>query len=104
MTLSDLLWMVLFASVIAYWLNAMRAKELARHEAKRLCQQSNVLILDDTVSLKKIGFKRNSLGQMSFLRAYDFEFTLDGEFRYKGEVSLLGQQVLDSHLDAYRVS
>ena len=103
MSLADLLWMVLFAVLIAYWLNAMRAKEIARHEAKRLCQQSDVLILDDTVSLKRLRLKRNGLGQMSFLRTYDFEFTLDGEFRYKGEVNLLGQRIVDSRLDAYRI-
>jgi len=104
MSLMDLFWMVLFAALIAYWLNAMRAKELARYEAKRLCQQSAVLLLDDTVSLQRLRLKRNSFGQMSFLRTYDFEFTLDGEFRYNGEVSLLGKRVLDSRLDAYRIS
>jgi len=103
MSLIDLLWMVLFAALVAYWLNAMRAKEIARDEAKRLCQQSNVLILDDTVSLQRLRLKRNSLGQMDFLRTYSFEFTLDGEFRYNGEVILLGKRVFDSRLDAYRI-
>jgi len=78
MSLMDLFWMVLFAALIAYWLNAMRAKELARYEAKRLCQQSAVLLLDDTVSLQRLRLKRNSFGQMSFLRTYDFEFSTTG--------------------------
>ena len=103
LSLMDLVWMAVFAGAIAYWLNAMRAKEIARAAGKRLCQQAEVMILDDTVSLKRVRLKRNGNGQLDFQRDYEFEFTSDGEYRYKGELHFLGRQLLKADLGVYRV-
>jgi hypothetical protein len=36
-------------------------------------------------------------------REYRFEFTSDGSRRYSGHINMLGKQLQDVQLDAYRV-
>lgn len=102
MTFSDLLWLLLAAAIIWYWLDSMRVNELARQIGRNACDKAQVLFLDDTVALNKIRLKRNSNGQMSIYRQYQFEFTSDGERRYRGQLALLGRRLLSLEMEAYR--
>ena len=88
--------------IAVYFWFAQKAKELARNAAKKYCQQSGVQLLDDTVSLKKIKLEKSRTGLFRIRREYIFEFTLNGDIRYNGELILSGSAIeriqLEPHL------
>lgn len=68
----------------------MQARERAEQIAQAACKKENVQILDVTVSLKKIGFRKNKQGQYRFFRYFNFEFSLTGEDRRTGTIAMHG--------------
>lgn len=99
---NEVILIVILALVIAYWMDGMRAKEIARVKAKQACIDAEVEFLDDTVAQSRVKLRRNTQGQASLYREYQFEFTSDGHYRYHGLVTMLGKRVLQVSLDAYR--
>lgn len=93
---------ILLVLSIVYWLDSIRAKENATQYAKERCKKVLLEFLDDTVLIKKVGLRRNVNGQLSIYREYQFEFSSTGEFRYKGCVRLLGQQLIDVEMEPYQ--
>ena len=87
---------------IYYWLDSIRAKEIATLHARQSCKKVLLEFLDDTVLMKKVRLRRNSNGQVAIYREYEFEFTSTGERRYKGQVRLLGQHLIDTWMEPYK--
>ena len=81
----------------------MQSKELARIAGKQICKRHGVQFLDDTVEKKKIWIRRNTQGRLEICRIFFFEFATDGAQRYQGRVVVLGKQVSDVNMDAYRM-
>lgn len=103
MSISELLVVIALVAVVTYWLRAMQAKELARHEGRKRCQGLGLMFLDDTVVLKKLRLSRDQSGRMAIWRQYQFEFSSDGSQRYRGEIMLLGKELEHIVMAAYRV-
>lgn len=99
---SNLLLIILMVVAIAYWLNAIRSKEIAREAGKHACKKYDVSFLDDTVVIEKLRLRRNSQGQLAFYRQYSFEFTSDGDNRYKAMILMLGDRVKNIDMGVYR--
>lgn len=93
---------IILISSLLYWLDSIRAKENATRFAKDACKKVLLEFLDDTVLIKKIRLRRNTQGQMSIYREYEFEFSSTGEFRYKGQVWLLGKYLVDVEMEPYQ--
>lgn len=93
---------ILLISLILYWLDSIRAKEDATKHAKAACKKVLIEFLDDTVLIKKVRLRRNTQGHLSIYREYEFEFSSTGEFRYKGEVRLLGKYLIDIEMEPYQ--
>jgi len=83
----------------AYWLDAMRAKELAREAGRRACDEAGAQFLDDTVVLRRVRPVRLTTGSLALLRNYDFEFSVNGAVRQHGEVAIHGRQQVRLALD-----
>ncbi|MFK5913416.1 MAG: DUF3301 domain-containing protein [Woeseiaceae bacterium] len=92
---------ILIASIF-YWLDAIRAKENAIEYAKAGCKNNLIEFLDDTVLITKVRLRRNTKGQLSIYREYEFEFSSTGESRYKGRVRLLAAQLIDVEMEPYQ--
>lgn len=99
---SNLLLIILMIAASAYWLNAIRSKEIARDAGKRACDKYDVSFLDDTVVIISVRLRRNSQGQLSFYRQYSFEFTSDGDNRYTATITMLGDRVKKIDMGVYR--
>ncbi len=85
---------LLFLALIAwFWMNTIRAKEIAMQASAIACQQINAQFLDQTASLKKIHLIRNKTGRLGFERTYSFDFSRDRESREKGLVTITGHIV-----------
>jgi len=93
---------ILMIAGMAYWLNAIRCKEIAREAGKRACGKYNVSFLDDTVVIEKVRLRRNLQGSLALYREYSFEFTGDIDTRYKAKLIMLDYWVKDVDLGVYR--
>lgn len=93
---------ILLLAVLLYWLDGIRAKEVATSHAKAACKKVLLELLDETVLLKKIRLRRNSQGRITLYRLYQFEFCSTGEYRYKGTARLLGKQLLGIEMEPHQ--
>ena len=71
--------------------------------AQRRCTEMDVQLLDETVYLRRLWFKRNDHGILSLWRAFYFEFTVNGADRYFGRVIMLGPHITHVELDPHRL-
>jgi len=86
-----------------YWLNAAKAKEIARWVGKEACKEIGVSFLDDTVALNRVWIGKNDNGERKLFRRYRFEFTSDGSQRYKGEIVISEAKLVGVELEPYRI-
>ncbi len=101
--LPTLIWLAVIALAAFYWTHAQRAREAAFMAARRHCEQMGVQMLDQTVYLRRLWFKRRDSGRFSFWRAFHFEFTVSGSDRYRGRVLTLGRNIISVELEPHRV-
>ena len=94
---------MILALLIWFWLESMKVNEIARFMGAKKCQENNVQFLDDTVHISSVRIGKNSYGQINLLRKYEFEFTNSELHRYSGELSMLGKQLVNFHMQAYRI-
>ncbi len=103
MTIYDL--MIAFgvgAVGLLIWQNAgFRDRAIAL--AKQHCEQMNVQLLDDTISLMKLRLKKDRRGNLAVSRCYEFEFSSDGDRRYHGKLTLHGIRLDHVELEPHRV-
>ena len=86
--------LVLTMAALAWlWLDSLKAREAAVHAARAACSAEGLMLLDDTVAIRGLKAARNEDGRLRLQRAYEFEYTDNGNNRLKGSVILLGHQV-----------
>lgn len=93
---------VFLITAFLYWLNSIRAKEIATVHSREACKKMSLEFLDETVSIKKVRLRRNSLGRLVFYREYQFEFTSTGEYRYKGRIKILGKSLMGVEMEPHQ--
>lgn len=81
-----------------FWLDSLRAREVALDGARRACEAEGVQLLDWTVALKKIRLGRDDDGRRGLQRTYEFEFSDTGNNRIGGSVTVIGRQLLALNL------
>ena len=81
------------------WYDSLRARETAVAATKAACTSENLLLLDDTVAIRRINLGRDSDGVLRLRRVYDFEYSDTGNDRSTGSLVMLGQRVLVINLD-----
>lgn len=87
--LSQWIPLLLIGAAIALWLRALRAREQAGRLARELCHRAGVQLLDQTVSLRRVGLARVD-GRLRLKRRYGFEVSTHGHDRHPGHLDLLG--------------
>ena len=90
---------------LAGWLyyDGIRVREHALRAGREYCRNVDLQLLDETVSRQRIALARDAAGQVRIRRSYGFEFTSDGERRYRGEITMLGTQVQGVQVDLHRL-
>lgn len=101
--ISELMWLGLIGLSCAYWWRAAGVKETALTATKAYCQQADVQLLDDALVLYRFWFKKDETGMLRVWRSYVFEFASTGEYRYNGQIILLGNKVLSIQLEPHQV-
>ena len=100
---TELILIALIALGGFYWWSAQAAKAVAYATARKRCDELGVLLLDESMVLRKLRMRRNGRGAMCLLRSYEFEFTSTGNDRYQGEIQVLGRRVLRTDMEPHRI-
>lgn len=78
------------ALLLWFWLQGLRAREIAIRTAQELCRHQGLQLLDGTVALNELRLRRAPAGHVALQRTYQFEYTRDGYLRERGFVLMLG--------------
>lgn len=99
--LADLSILLLFAACAAWLWRGHGIRERALALVRRHCEKAEVMLLDDNVALQRLRLLRDARGQRRLARVYGFEFTVTGEQRHVGSISMFGQHLGKIELAAH---
>ncbi len=86
----DSLLAILFLLLVGwYWLDSLRARELALGICRAACEARDLQFLDQTVALSRLRLRWTTEG-VRLMRVYRFEFSEEGSGRQNGYVTLVG--------------
>jgi hypothetical protein len=95
----DLLGLLLLAAAGWLWLDSLKARETAVSAARSACDAEQLLLLDDTVAIQRIGLGRDDDSVLRVRRVYGFEYSDTGNDRTAGSIVMLGSRVLVINLN-----
>ncbi len=98
MSLDTLLLLGLLAGLVWFWADSARAREQMLKRCRSLCEELNLQLLDQTVSLKKLRLTRGPHGNVELRRWYAFEYSIDGADRWQGSAQRRGREVTCIHM------
>jgi len=99
MDLLDLLTLLLIAGAAWLWLDSLKAREIAVSASKAACDSEDLLLLDDTVAIQRLGLGRDGESALRIRRQYVFEYIDTGNDRRTGSLVMLGSRVLVINLN-----
>ena len=99
MDLLDLLGFLLLAAAAWLWLDSLKSREAAVSAAKAACNSEHLLLLDDTVTIARLGLARDGGEGLRLRRIYGFEYSDTGNDRSTGSIVMLGSRVLVINLN-----
>ena len=91
--LSTLIWIICVALVLLVWRDSMRAREVAIATCRKVCASYQVQLLDDTVSLSRMGLTMGPGQTPRIRRTYEFDLSENGANRRSGTITLVGATV-----------
>ena len=102
MTLEQMILIVLVGFGAWIFWRQLAIRELALRHANAACDKSDVQLLDQSIGLSKLRFKKLAGGGFGLLREYRFEFSSTGERRYTGRIFIVGHTLQRVEMDAFR--
>jgi len=94
MDLIDILVLLLIAALAWLWFDSLKSREIAVLEARAACNSEDLLLLDDTVAIQRLGVGRDGESILRLRRVYGFEYSNTGNYRWTGSLVMLGERVL----------
>lgn len=91
--LFDMFLLMLFATASAWLWHAHGLRERALSLVKQHCAKLDIELLDGNVALRKLALLPDARGRKRLARVYGFEFTVTGEQRHIGSITMFGQQL-----------
>jgi len=98
MNLSEVLFLVLTAVGVWFWLDSLKTREIGVNAARGACQEDGLQFLDETVVGTSVRLARDDAGRLRLRRVYSFEYSDTGNDRRSGSVTLLGHDVEFLHV------
>jgi hypothetical protein len=102
--LADLSILLLFVAAGAWLWRGHGIRERALALVRRHCEKAEIILLDDNVALQRLRWLPDARGQRRLARVYGFEFTVTGEQRHTGSISMFGQHLGKIELAAHPVN
>jgi hypothetical protein len=94
MPIPEISGLLLIVAIGWFWLNSIKARDMAMSACRRACDAESLQFLDDTVSAARIRLERDDDGVLSWRRVYRFEYSDTGNNRRPGSIVLLGDRVV----------
>ena len=90
--------LILFIALLGwFWLDSLRTREIAMGICRAACEQRYVQLLDQTVSLHRLGVRWPPQG-LRFRRVYRFDYSEEGVGRRTGYLVMLGVDLVEISL------
>lgn len=90
---SELFLLVLLGLAVWFWKNTLRARELALTASREVCTRQQFQLLDATVSMQRLQFRRAVSGRIQLQRTFQFTYSDNGDSRHTGFVIVAGNHV-----------
>ena len=81
MNLYELLFLVLTAIGVWFWLDSLKTREIGVRAARNACQREGLQFLDETVVGNLLQLARDDSGVLKLRRVYTFEYSDTGDNR-----------------------
>ncbi len=101
LTLGNMFVLMLLATAAAWLWHAHGLRERALERVKQHCARLDLELLDGNVALRKLTFARDAQGRKRLARIYNFEFTVTGEHRHPGSITMFGAHSAHIELAPY---
>ncbi|MBZ2188528.1 DUF3301 domain-containing protein [Alcanivorax sp. JB21] len=102
MTLFQLLLLAMaFATGALIW-RGQGVRERALIATRQRCEREGLVLLDQSVALHRARPARDDNGRLCMRRVYQFEFTVTGGERYRGDTTMLGLRLAKIMLPPHR--
>lgn len=85
---------VVLTALAWLWFDSLKAREAAVQAGREACAMEGVMLLDDTVAICSLKPVRDDEGRLRLQRAYEFEYSDNGNNRLKGSVVVLDHRVV----------
>jgi len=89
-------------AILALWQH-LNINIAARQLSIKECEKREVVLLDQTIVLKKMKIVRVQQTLCAIERQYTFEFSRIGDARYQGELSFIGKRPKNIDFGLYRM-
>ncbi|MCW8194844.1 DUF3301 domain-containing protein [Proteobacteria bacterium 005FR1] len=99
--ISELLLIALIVGAFAVWLHMSAVRERALAASRDYCEQMGVQFLDGSVVRTGIRITRARSGTVALAQRFQFEFTVTGERRYRGEAVFVGNRQVSMRLEPH---
>ena len=90
----EFLGLILALGLAWLWMDSLKAREAAIAAGRRACEVEGWQFLDDTVAIESLRPARNEDGRLTLRRTYGFEYSDTGNNRRRGQVTLIGREVV----------
>ncbi|EPJ84180.1 MULTISPECIES: DUF3301 domain-containing protein [Pseudomonas] len=101
LTLGNMFVLMLFATGAAWLWHSHGLRERALERVKQHCARLELELLDGNVALRRLTFARDAQGRKRLARVYNFEFTVTGEHRHPGTITMFGAHSAQIELAPY---
>ena len=82
----------LFA-LVWYWQDSLRSREFALKRCRKLCDEHNVQLLDQSVHVARLRLGKTARHNFFLRRFYAFEFSIGGVDRHNGVAVVSGERM-----------
>lgn len=93
MPLSESIFLIFTGLGVWFWLDSLKAREIAVRAAQAGCAEEGLQFLDETVATRSLRPTRDGEGRLRLRRIYGFEYSDTGDNRRQGSVAMLGHEV-----------
>ncbi len=80
-------------ALVWYWQDSLRSREFALKRCRRLCDEHNVQLLDQSVHVARLRLGKTEGHNLFIRRFYGFEFSIGGADRYNGVAVVAGERM-----------
>lgn len=101
LSLFDLALLMLCAAFAAWLWRGYGIREVALKLARRHCEKLDIELLDENVALRSLRLLRDTQGRLRLAREYGFEFTVTGDQRLTGCITLFGHHLANIELQPH---